>query len=71
MVAGPDGKMPAPEKIPIGDVTGFCLETIGILAALYHRKITGEAQAVSTSMLAGSLLQNILRMVSVDRTDCE
>ncbi len=71
MVAGPDGKMPAPEKAPIGDVTAFCLEAIGILAALYHRKVTGEAQALSTSMVAGSLLQNILRLVSIDDTDRE
>ncbi len=69
MVAGPDGKMPAPEKAPIGDVTAFCLEAIGILAALYHRKVTGEAQSLSTSMLVGALLQNILRLVSVEDTD--
>ncbi|MGO9606551.1 MAG: CaiB/BaiF CoA transferase family protein [Candidatus Binataceae bacterium] len=71
MVAGPDGKMPVAEKVPLGDVTGFCLETIGILAALYHRNVTGVAQALSTSMLAGSLLQNILRLVSIDDTDRE
>ncbi|MFZ0888306.1 MAG: CoA transferase [Candidatus Binataceae bacterium] len=69
MVAGPDGKMPTPERVPIGDVTAFCLEAIGILAALYHRRVTGEAQALSTSMLAGAVLQNILWLVSIDETD--
>jgi crotonobetainyl-CoA:carnitine CoA-transferase CaiB-like acyl-CoA transferase len=66
----PEGP-PAPLPVPIADVTGFCLETIGILAALYHRKVSGEAQKVSTSMLAGALLENILRLVQVEGIDQE
>jgi crotonobetainyl-CoA:carnitine CoA-transferase CaiB-like acyl-CoA transferase len=71
MVPGPDGLMPTPTPVPIGDVTAFCMEALGIVAALYHRKVTGEGQSLSTSMLAGSLLQNILRLISIDKIDRE
>ena len=71
MVAGPDGSMPSPVAVPIGDVTAFCMEALGIVAALYHRRITGEGQELSTSMLAGSLLQNILRLITIDKIDRE
>lgn len=71
MVPGPDGSMPTPTTVPIGDVTAFCMEALGIVAALYHRKLTGEGQSLSTSMLAGSLLQNILRLVTIDKVDLE
>jgi crotonobetainyl-CoA:carnitine CoA-transferase CaiB-like acyl-CoA transferase len=71
MVAGPDGSMPRPVAVPIGDVTAFCLETLGVVAALYHRRMTGEGQSVSTSMLAGALLQSILRLTTIDEVDRE
>jgi len=71
MVAGPDGSMPRPTSVPIGDVTAFCLEALGVVAALFHRKMTGEGQAISTSMLAGALLQNILRLTTLDDVDRE
>ena len=71
MVPGPDGNMPIPTAVPIGDVTAFCMEALGIVAALYHRKLTGEGQALSTSMLAGALLQNILRVITIDKVDRE
>lgn len=71
MVPGPDGTMPAPTAVPIGDVTAFCMEALGIVAALYHRNLTGEGQALSTSMLAGALLQNILRVITIDKVDRE
>ncbi len=71
MVPGPDGTMPTPTAVPIGDVTAFCMEALGIVAALYHRKLTGEGQALSTSMLAGSLLQNILRLITIDKVDLD
>lgn len=71
MVAGPDGSMPSPAAVPIGDVTAFCMEALGIVAALYHRRSTGEGQELSTSMLAGSLLQNILRLITIDQIDGE
>jgi crotonobetainyl-CoA:carnitine CoA-transferase CaiB-like acyl-CoA transferase len=63
--------MPTPTAVPIGDVTAFCMEALGIVAALYHRKLTGEGQALNTSMLAGSLLQNVLRLITIDRVDRE
>jgi crotonobetainyl-CoA:carnitine CoA-transferase CaiB-like acyl-CoA transferase len=71
MSAGLDGSMPSPTAVPIGDVTAFCMEALGIVAALYHRQLTGEGQALSTSMLAGALLQNILRLVTIDKIDRE
>jgi CoA:oxalate CoA-transferase len=71
MIPGPDGMMPTPTAVPIGDVTAFCMEALGIVAALYHRKLTGEGQALNTSMLAGSLLQNVLRLITIDRVDRE
>jgi formyl-CoA transferase len=71
MVPGPDGSMPSPTAVPLGDVTAFCMEALGIVAALYHRKFTGEGQALGTSMLAGSLLQNILRLITIDKVDCD
>jgi crotonobetainyl-CoA:carnitine CoA-transferase CaiB-like acyl-CoA transferase len=71
MAAGLDGSMPSPTTVPIGDVTAFCMEALGIVAALYHRQLTGEGQALSTSMLAGALLQNILRLISIDKIDRE
>lgn len=66
-----DPARPAPEMVPIADVTAFLLEALGIVAALYHKRMTGRAQAVSTSMLAGVVLQNILRLVAVERDDSE
>lgn len=71
MAAGLDGSMPSPTAVPIGDVTAFCMEALGIVAALYHRQLTGEGQALSTSMLAGALLQNILRLITIDKIDHE
>jgi crotonobetainyl-CoA:carnitine CoA-transferase CaiB-like acyl-CoA transferase len=72
MVADPKNPgLPAPTRVPVADVTAFCLEALGIVAALYHRKATGTAQAVGTSMVAGALLQNILSTVSVEKEDAE
>lgn len=64
-------ELPAPETVPIADVTAFLLEALGIVVALYHRTKGGRPQAVSTSMLAGVVLQNVLRLVSVERDDAE
>jgi len=71
MVPGRDGTMPTPTAVPIGDVTAFCMEALGIVAALYHRRLTGEGQALSTSVLAGALLHNILRVITIDKVDRE
>ena len=71
MIPGPDGDLPVAQRSPIGDVTASCLEVIGILAAVYHHEKTGEGQAVGTSLLAGAVLQNVLRLVSVEDADRE
>ncbi len=56
--------LPIPHYPPIADVTGFCLATAGILAALYHRSQTGEGQHVSTSLLHAATLNQILTLYS-------
>ena len=47
------------------------LGALGTLAALWHRRETGEGQRVATSLLDGAVLQNILRLLLVERSDRE
>lgn len=61
--------LPSPVSVPIGDVTGMCLAALGIVSALHHRHRTNEGQRVQTSMLDGVMMQNILRLVAVERED--
>ena len=64
-----DPSMPLGQPAPIADVTAVCLGALGAIAALYHRRETGEGQRVSTSLLDGAMLQNILRILSIERVD--
>lgn len=69
---GPDWRrrsLPAPVSVPIGDVTGMCLAALGIVSALHHKRRTNEGQRIQTSMLDGVVMQNILRLISVDSDD--
>lgn len=42
---------PCREQVPWVDYSTACLTTVGILAALYHRKATGEGQMIDTALL--------------------
>jgi crotonobetainyl-CoA:carnitine CoA-transferase CaiB-like acyl-CoA transferase len=64
-----DPSLPAPQGSPIADVTGMCLGALGVVAALYHRRETGEGQEVNTSLLHSVVLNGILRLVAIERED--
>lgn len=64
-----DPALPLVQPNPVADVTTMCLGALGTLAALWHRRETGEGQRVTTSLLDGAVLQNILRLLSVERAD--
>lgn len=64
-----DPSLPAPLSAPLADVTGMCLGALAVVSALYHRKETGEGQQVKTSLLHGVVLQNILRLISIEDED--
>jgi crotonobetainyl-CoA:carnitine CoA-transferase CaiB-like acyl-CoA transferase len=64
-----DPTLPLVQPNPVADVTAMCLGALGTLAALWHRRETGEGQRVTTSLLDGAVLQNILRLLSVERSD--
>ncbi len=64
-----DPSLPAPQGSPIGDVTGMCLGALAVVAALYHRRETGEGQEVNTSLLHSVVLNSILRLISIEGED--
>jgi crotonobetainyl-CoA:carnitine CoA-transferase CaiB-like acyl-CoA transferase len=66
-----DPALPIAQPNPVADVTAMCLGALGTLAALWHRRETGEGQRVTTSLLDGAVLQNILRLLSVEQSDRE
>jgi crotonobetainyl-CoA:carnitine CoA-transferase CaiB-like acyl-CoA transferase len=61
--------LPMQLPIPIGDVTAMCLGALGVVAALFHRRVTGEGQEVRTSLLHAVALNGILRLVSIKHED--
>lgn len=54
-ITGEPGGGPVRNPTSVADLTAGMYATVGILAALHHRTVTGEGQAVSTSMLGGQL----------------
>jgi CoA:oxalate CoA-transferase len=50
-MTGEEGRGPKRLGVPMGDLAGSMWAVIGILAALYHRKITGQGQLVDISLL--------------------
>ncbi len=66
-----DPSLPLVQPNPVADVTTMVLGALGTLAALWHRRETGEGQRVATSLLDGAVLQNILRLLLVERSDRE
>ena len=54
-LTGESGKLPLVPSIPLIDVTTGMFAAQGILAALYHREITGEGQKVDLSLLGTAL----------------
>jgi len=42
---------PCRDQVAWVDYSTACLTTVGVLAALYHRKITGEGQMIDTALL--------------------
>ncbi|MDP6605535.1 MAG: CaiB/BaiF CoA-transferase family protein [Dehalococcoidia bacterium] len=61
--------LPSPQGSPIGDVTGMCLGALGVVAALHHRRETGQGQEVNTSLLHSVTLNSILRLVAIEGED--
>jgi crotonobetainyl-CoA:carnitine CoA-transferase CaiB-like acyl-CoA transferase len=52
---GPDVDHPTRVGVPIADLVAGMLGTVGVLAALREREISGRGQRVSTSLLAGQI----------------
>jgi crotonobetainyl-CoA:carnitine CoA-transferase CaiB-like acyl-CoA transferase len=50
-MTGEEGRGPLRLGVPMGDLAGSMWAVVGILAALYHRKITGQGQLVDISLL--------------------
>jgi CoA:oxalate CoA-transferase len=50
-MTGEEGRGPKRLGVPMGDLAGSMWAVIGILAALYHRKITGQGQLVDVTLL--------------------
>ena len=50
-ITGEPGRSPVRAGIPIGDLNGGVFSTLGVLAALLSRNITGKGQKVDVSML--------------------
>jgi crotonobetainyl-CoA:carnitine CoA-transferase CaiB-like acyl-CoA transferase len=63
-----DGGKPFWSLTSLGDTGNGFLSAIGVIQALYHRKLTGDSQSVDTSILNAGLL--VASMASV-RTDGE
>ena len=63
----PDGP-PTRVGVSIGDLSASLYTAIGILAALYHRTVTGKGQKIDVAMLdcQVSLLENALARYQVD-----
>ena len=57
-----DGASPS-GPTSLGDTGNGFLSAIGVIQALYHRQLTGEAQCVDTSILNAGLL--VASMTSV------
>lgn len=50
-ITGEPGRSPVRAGIPIGDLNGGVFSTLGVLAALLSRNVTGKGQKVDVSML--------------------
>jgi crotonobetainyl-CoA:carnitine CoA-transferase CaiB-like acyl-CoA transferase len=50
-MTGEEGRGPKRLGVPMGDLAGSMWAVAGILAALYHRKITGQGQLVDVTLL--------------------
>ncbi|WP_033292682.1 CaiB/BaiF CoA transferase family protein [Amycolatopsis jejuensis] len=64
-VTGERGGHPVLAGVPIADFTGAMLQVIGVLMALRDRDVTGDAQEVQVSMLAGLMSTLTTRASSV------
>jgi crotonobetainyl-CoA:carnitine CoA-transferase CaiB-like acyl-CoA transferase len=65
------GNPPIWSRANMGDVGNALLAAIAITAALYHREETGEAQAVSTSIVNASLLLTSYCWIHADGTPAD
>jgi crotonobetainyl-CoA:carnitine CoA-transferase CaiB-like acyl-CoA transferase len=61
-----DGGQPFWSLTSLGDTGNGFLSAIGVIQALYHRKLTGEAQTVDTSILNAGLLLASMAAVKAD-----
>ena len=52
---GSDGEPPTPVGAPIADHIGSMNMTVGILAALFSRNVTGKGQRIDVSLLGGQI----------------
>jgi len=50
-MTGEEGRGPMRLGVPMGDLAGSMWAVVGILAALYHRNITGQGQLVDIALL--------------------
>jgi crotonobetainyl-CoA:carnitine CoA-transferase CaiB-like acyl-CoA transferase len=54
-ITGEPDRPPAKCGAPIADISTGSMAAIGILAALYHRALTGEGQRVETPLIGGAM----------------
>jgi crotonobetainyl-CoA:carnitine CoA-transferase CaiB-like acyl-CoA transferase len=65
---GHDGGTPFWSLSSLGDTGNGFLSAIGVVQALYHRQVTGEAQSVDTSILNAGLLAASMAALKADGT---
>jgi crotonobetainyl-CoA:carnitine CoA-transferase CaiB-like acyl-CoA transferase len=63
-----DGGRPFWSLTSLGDTGNGFLSAIGVIQALYHRRLTGEAQAVDTSILNAGMLVASMASLTPDGT---
>lgn len=54
-ITGPEGGPPCKAGVPIADMNAAVYATLGVLAALVHRSVSGRGQVVATSLLEATL----------------
>jgi crotonobetainyl-CoA:carnitine CoA-transferase CaiB-like acyl-CoA transferase len=63
-----DGGKPFWSLTSLGDTGNGFLSAIGVVQALYHRALTGEAQSVDTSILNAGMLVSSMASLTADGT---
>jgi crotonobetainyl-CoA:carnitine CoA-transferase CaiB-like acyl-CoA transferase len=69
--ADEEGAPRGPGGIPYIDIGTGMLNALSVVAALYHRKQTGEGQKIETSLFSTGMALQAMQMIRVDSLDTE